>query len=132
MARLVDERAVTALTRELALQAGLAAVEPHPGGQRWQLVVESESLRADGLRERLASALSQQLGLTVELDLRPGTPGDSPARRAAAERERLQVRAEEVIRNDPVVTELMSQFKGARIVPGSIKPLIPEEGNPSS
>jgi len=31
--------------------------------------------------------------------------------------------AEEAIRSDPVVRELMVQFKGARIVPGSIKPV---------
>ena len=131
VARLDAERAITALTRELAQQAGLLAVQEGQGAQRWRLLVESESLRAEGLRDRLAAALSQHEGVTVELELVPGTPQDSPARRAAARRERLQAHAEEIIRGDPVVTELMSQFKGARIVPGSIKPLIPEEGNPS-
>jgi DNA polymerase-3 subunit gamma/tau len=50
-------------------------------------------------------------------------PTDSPARRDAAERERRQRQAESSIHSDPLVIDLMSQFKGARIVPGSIKPI---------
>ena len=45
------------------------------------------------------------------------TPQDSPARREAAERERRQRQAEEAIRNDPLVQDLMSQFKSARTRP---------------
>jgi DNA polymerase III subunit gamma/tau len=37
--------------------------------------------------------------------------------------DRRQREAEAAIHNDPLVQELMSQFKNARIVPGSIKPL---------
>jgi DNA polymerase-3 subunit gamma/tau len=59
----------------------------------------------------------------VQLQLVAGVPGDPPARREAAERERLQHAAEATIRDDPLVRELLSQFKGARIVPGSIKPV---------
>jgi DNA polymerase-3 subunit gamma/tau len=59
----------------------------------------------------------------VALTLTSGVPQDSPARRDAAERERRQRLAEDAIRNDPLVLDLMSQFKSARIVPGSIKPL---------
>ena len=129
--QLSQAQAITALTRELAMQAGLVAVEELPGKARWRLKVDSESLRAEGLRERLATVLSQHLETPVELELLPGSPDDSPARRAAAERERLQARAEQIIKGDPVVVELMTQFKGARIVPGSIKPVISEEGNPS-
>jgi DNA polymerase-3 subunit gamma/tau len=55
--------------------------------------------------------------------LSSAVPQDSPARRDAAERERRQRQAEAAIRNDPLVLDLMSQFKSARIVPGSIKPL---------
>jgi DNA polymerase-3 subunit gamma/tau len=39
-----------------------------------------------------------------------------------AERERRQRVAEQTIHNDPLVQALMSQYKTARIVPGSIKP----------
>jgi DNA polymerase III subunit gamma/tau len=40
----------------------------------------------------------------------------------AAERERRQQEAERIIQNDPLVQDLLAQFPGARIVPGSIKP----------
>ena len=51
-----------------------------------------------------------------------GAVTDSPARREAAERERRQREAEDLIRNDPLVQEMLAQFPSARIVPGSIKP----------
>jgi DNA polymerase III subunit gamma/tau len=51
-----------------------------------------------------------------------GTVTDSPARRnAAAAAEKLRV-AEEAIRSDPFVQDMIRDF-GAKIVPGSIKPL---------
>ena len=58
---------------------------------------------------------------------------DTPARRDAAARAARQAQAERVIREDPAVIELLGQFKGARIVPNSIKPLSPTpspEGSP--
>ena len=70
------------------MQAGLVAVEELPGKARWRLKVDSESLRAEGLRERLATVLSQHLETPVELELLHGSPDDSPARRQARERVR--------------------------------------------
>jgi DNA polymerase-3 subunit gamma/tau len=58
-----------------------------------------------------------------------GTPLDSPALREAAARARAQQQAEQTMTADPVVRELMSQFKTARIVPGSIKP-VPRNPSP--
>ena len=55
--------------------------------------------------------------------LQPGAPTDSVARREAWDRQRRQVEAEQIIRDDPAVQDLLSQFKTARIVPGSIRPL---------
>jgi DNA polymerase-3 subunit gamma/tau len=52
-----------------------------------------------------------------------GATQDTPARRDAAERVRRQQEAEDLILNDPAVVRLMQQFPGARIVPGSVKPL---------
>ena len=43
------------------------------------------------------------------------------AMRATLERERRQVQAEALMHGDPVVQQLLAQFEGARIVPGSIK-----------
>jgi DNA polymerase-3 subunit gamma/tau len=47
---------------------------------------------------------------------------DTPARRTTAERQRRQREAEQIVHNDPLVQEMLAQFKTARIVPGSIKP----------
>jgi DNA polymerase-3 subunit gamma/tau len=121
--RLCEQGAVTALVRELALQSGLREVDARSAPPRWQLVVERETLRAPALRDKLAAALAAEIGQPVALDLEAGVPEDTPARREAAERQRRQAAAEETIRNDPVVRELMSQFKTARIVPGSIQPI---------
>ncbi len=121
--RLAEQGAVTALARELAWQAGLEAVDERASPQRWQLRVERESLRSAAVADRLAAALAAELGRPVALDLQPGVPEDSPARRDAAERQRRQAEAEAVIRDDPAVKTLLEQFKTARIVPGSIKPV---------
>jgi DNA polymerase-3 subunit gamma/tau len=86
------------------------------------LRVERETLRAAPLRERLAAALGTALGHPIEIEVEAGVPEDSPARRDAAERRRRQAAAEAAIEADPVVREMLGQFKTARIVPGSIKP----------
>jgi DNA polymerase III subunit gamma/tau len=120
---LVDQGAVTALVRELAWQAGLAGIDTAATPPRWRLLAERESLRAPQLVDKLTAALTSELGAPLALDVQPGVPEDSPAKRDAAERARRQAQAEDTIRNDPVVQTLMSQFKTARIVPGSIKPV---------
>ncbi len=120
---LCEQGQLAALARELALQAGLRAIDEAAAPPRWQLTVERESLRAAPLRDKLAAALQAALGHAVELDLQAGTPDDSPARRDAAARLRRQAEAEAAIQGDPVVRELLAQFKTARIVPGSIRPI---------
>jgi DNA polymerase-3 subunit gamma/tau len=119
--RLADAGAISALARELAFQGGLVEAGEGAGGV-WRLVVERESLRAPALVDRLAAALGAEFGHAVRLEVVPGTPDDSPARRDAAERHRRQVRAEDIIRNDPVVQQLLGRFPGAQVVPGSIRP----------
>jgi DNA polymerase III subunit gamma/tau len=114
---LVAREAVVALVRELALQSQLVARDV----DHWMLRVERESLNQPASRERLQGALKaagHSVGLTVEV----GSVTDSPARRnAAAAAEKLKA-AEEVIRSDPFVQDMIRDF-GAKIVPGSIKPL---------
>jgi len=121
--RLAAQGSIVALARELAWQAGLVAVDENSTPPRWRLLVERETLRSQVLRDKLAAAVATELGAAVELLLEPGTPEDTPARRDAVERARRQAAAEETIRTDPVVLALMAQFKTARIVPGSIKPV---------
>ena len=123
VARLVRSGTVVALVRELAQQAGLARIDADTQPPTWHLSVERDSLRTDALRDKLCQALAAELGEPLQLVLQAEVPQDSPARRDAAQRERRQRQAEDAIRNDPLVLDLMSQFKTARIVPGSIKPL---------
>ncbi|HEY6134120.1 MAG TPA: DNA polymerase III subunit gamma/tau [Rubrivivax sp.] len=120
--KLVDGAAVSGLVRELAWQSALVSIDATPP-PTWHLCVEHESLRGAALRDRLCEALAAELGTPVLLEVDLGPALDTPARREAAERARQQRDAEATIRADPVVRELMSQFKSARIVPGSIKPI---------
>jgi DNA polymerase-3 subunit gamma/tau len=120
---LIERGSVTALVRELAWSAALVGIDESSAPPTWRLVVEREALRQKLLADRLAAAMAAVVGQAVQLELQPGAPEDSPARRDAAERARRQAEAEATIQADPVVRELLAQFKGARIVPGSIKPV---------
>jgi DNA polymerase III subunit gamma/tau len=119
---MVASGAVSALVRELAMQAQCLSVDESAQPTRWQLRVERESLRAPALIDKLQAALASQLGIAAQLDIVAGVAEDCPNLREQAERDRLQREAEDVIHNDPVVRTLLNQFSGARIVPGSIKP----------
>ena len=110
---------MAALTRELALQSQLCG---QPGGV-WQLRVERESLGQSATREKLQLALQATLAkdaLTVSVEIGPVT--DSPARRNAAALAERQRVAEETIQSDPFVQGMIRDW-GAKIVPGSIKPI---------
>jgi DNA polymerase-3 subunit gamma/tau len=115
--QLVAQEAITALVRELALQSQLVARDT----DQWLLRVERESLNQPTARERLANAL-RGAGHAVALAVEVGRVQDSPAKRnqkAAAEKQLL---AEKIIFEDPFVQDMMREF-GAKIVPGSIKPV---------
>ncbi|MDE2367461.1 MAG: DNA polymerase III subunit gamma/tau [Burkholderiales bacterium] len=122
---LCDQGLLTALVRELATQSALRAVDERADPPRWTLVVEREMLNTPALRERLAAALATALGHPIVLEVESGPATDTPNQRDAAERQRRQAAAEAAIRDDPLVRDLLSQFKTARIVPGSIKPVQP-------
>jgi DNA polymerase-3 subunit gamma/tau len=118
-----EQGRIGALVRELAWQAGVTDCVEGPDACTWTLVVERESLRTDSLRDKLAAALTAEEGKPHQLVLEAGVPGDSVARREAWERLRRQAEAEQLIRDDPAVKDLLTQFKTARIVPGTVKPL---------
>ena len=120
VAALVAREAVTALVRELALQSQLVGRDEG----HWMLRVERESLNQPASRERLQNALAAA-GHAVGLSVEVGAVTDSPARRIAAAAAEKQRAAEEIIRADPFVQAMMSEF-GAKIVPGSIKPVQPD------
>jgi DNA polymerase-3 subunit gamma/tau len=113
--QLVDQEAISALVRELALQSQLVARDT----DQWLLRVERESLNQPGTRDRLATALLGA-GHAVRLVVEVGRVGDSPARRSAAAAAERQLAAEKIIFDDPFVQTMMRDF-GAKIVPGSIK-----------
>jgi DNA polymerase-3 subunit gamma/tau len=115
--KLIDAQAITAMVRELALQSQLVARDE----DQWILRVERESLNQAGSRERLIQAL-QTLGLTVNLAVEVGCVTDSPGRRNASASAERQSAAEQRIHQAPFVQRMMQEF-GARVVPGSIRPL---------
>jgi DNA polymerase III subunit gamma/tau len=117
VATLVTRELVTALVRELALQSQLVGRDEG----YWMLRVERESLNQPASRERLQNAL-EAAGHKVSLNVEVGTVTDSPARRIAAAAAEKQRAAEEIIQGDPFVQTMMREF-GAKIVPGSIKPV---------
>ena len=117
--KLVATEAVAALTRELALQSQLYGQSDGV----WQLRVERESLSQSAAREKLELALQTALGdadLKISVGIGPVT--DSPARRNAAALAERQRVAEETIHADPFVQDMIRDW-GAKIVPGSIKPI---------
>ena len=120
--QMVDAGAVGALVRELAMQAQCVFVDEAARPALFRLRVERENLRAAAQVEKLQVALGECLNVEVHIDAQAGIAADSPARREQAERDRLQAQAEQLIHDDPVVRSLLNQYKGARIVPGSIKP----------
>jgi DNA polymerase-3 subunit gamma/tau len=108
---------INALVRELGLQSQLIARDT----DTWMLRVERESLNSTTSRERLQKAL-ETAGYPVRLSVEVGRVQDSPAKRNAAAAAQRQAGAEAIILNDAYVQSLMRDY-GAKIVPGSIKPL---------
>ena len=108
---------INALVRELGLQSQLVARDT----DTWMLRVERESLNSTTSRERLQAALATA-GFPVRLTVEVGRVQDSPAKRNAVAVAQRQAGAEAIILNDAYVQGLMRDF-GAKIVPGSIKPL---------
>ncbi len=115
--QLIRAEAIQAMVRELALQSQLVARDT----DQWILRVERESLNQAGTRERLNTAL-QNAGHAVRLVVEVGRVTDCPARRNAAASAEKQLAAEKIIFDDSYVQTMMRDF-GAKIVPGSIKPL---------
>jgi DNA polymerase-3 subunit gamma/tau len=122
VAELVAQGAITALVRELAMQAECVAIDDAAEPPQWRLRVERESLRATAQRDKLEAALAAHVGRPLRLDVAAGPASDTPAQRDAALRAARQAAAEQAIAGDPLVQSLMQQYKTARIVPGSVKP----------
>jgi DNA polymerase III subunit gamma/tau len=120
---MVEAGTISAFARELAMQSQCIGLDESAAPVVCRLKVDRESLRAAAPREKLQAALAETLDRPVRLEVEAGAADDSPARREAAERARRQAEAEQIIHDDPLVQTLMAQYKTARIVPGSVKPL---------
>ncbi len=118
---LVEAQAVNALVRELALQSQCVAIDEEAG--LLSLRVRSESLATEPLAAKLGDALRRHTSGPWKLSVSVGEVTDSVGLRETRRREQRQAQAEAIIRQDPLVQNLMSQFPGARLVPGSVRPL---------
>ncbi len=118
--RLLAEERVTALVRELALQAQLVAIDESVAPAHWLLRIERESLNQGATRERLATALNEA-GIAATLAVELGLVQDTPAKRIAFATEQKLADARAVMENDPFVQHMMRDFD-ATIVPGTLKP----------
>ena len=125
---LIATELITALVRELALQSELQSQDDGV----WTLRVERQSLNHAGACDKLLQAVQSLLALPdavatpalIRLMVEVGPVADTPARRNTAAQTERQRHAEEVIENDPFVQDMVRQW-GARVVPGSIRPLVP-------
>jgi DNA polymerase-3 subunit gamma/tau len=123
---LCQQSLVTALVRELAMQAQCLAFEAAAaaGGEaRWVLRVERESLCTDANRDRLQAALATLVQGGAQVVLERGKAVNTPAQKDQAIREARQLAARHLIENDGLVRELLSQFPGAQLVAGSVRPM---------
>jgi DNA polymerase-3 subunit gamma/tau len=107
------------MTGELARQAQALAQHTEDGREVWKLRVERDSLRAPALVAKL------EVALNARLDIEAGVAEDSISLRTVARAEAQQRAAEDLAAQHPMTRTLLSQFPSARILPGSVQPLIP-------
>ncbi|MFG6456382.1 DNA polymerase III subunit gamma/tau [Roseateles sp. BYS96W] len=106
------------MTGELARQAQALACQQVDGREVWTLRVERESLRQPALVAKLEAALN------ARLDIQVGVAEDSIALRTVARAEAQQRAAEDLAAQHPMTRTLLSQFPSARILPGSVQPVL--------
>ncbi len=123
VAQLQSRGLITALVRELAVQSQCLAHRVEGNSEHWKLRVERVSLMGEMHQERLHQALAALSGREVRIELEQGAASNTPAQRDLAAREARQRAAEALIAADPLVRRLMTEHAGARILPGSVRPL---------
>lgn len=109
---------ILGMTGELARQAQALGCETVDGREVWRLRVERESLRAPALVAKLEAALD------ATLHIEAGVADDSIALRTVARAEAQQRAAEDLAAAHPMTRTLLSQFPSARILPGSVQPVL--------
>ncbi|MFT7772524.1 DNA polymerase III subunit gamma/tau [Roseateles sp.] len=106
------------MTGELARQAQALACDSVDGREVWKLRIERESLRAPALVAKLEAAMN------ARLEIEAGVAEDSIALRTVARAEAQQRAAEDLAAGHPMTRTLLSQFPSARILPGSVQPVL--------
>ena len=109
---------IVGMTGELARQAQALSCETIDGREVWKLRVERESLRAPALVAKLEAALN------AKLDIEAGVAEDTISLRNIARVEGQQRTAEDLAASHPMTRTLLSQFPSARILPGSVQPVL--------
>lgn len=112
---------VSGLAAELARQSAWVGLQ----GDTVTLRVAVKTLAESESRTRLQTVLCEHYGQSLRLEIAVGATGEATAH-AVAQQERAarQQAAEDATAADPFVQALMSHF-GARVVPGSIRPVDP-------
>ncbi|RUS65653.1 DNA polymerase III subunit tau [Saezia sanguinis] len=118
---LVDTGAINALARELALNA--QAVQISSDEQQWELVCARKTLMQDNNRQKLADALQAYLAHPVAVTVAYGEVSDTPALRIQAFLAQRQAQAQAAVEADQDVQKWLQEFPGARVVPGTVRPL---------
>jgi DNA polymerase-3 subunit gamma/tau len=86
------------------------------------LRVANTALTQAAQLDKLAEALSQRLGVVVKVRTELGGVHQTVAARDDASARQRQQEAEQAFMNAPVVKTLIEKY-GAKVVPGSIKPM---------
>lgn len=115
---LVDELDIKGLARELGRQSELIRYE----NKTFYLRVANTALTQPAQLDKLAEALSQRLGVVVKVRTELGGVHQTVAARDDASARQRQQEAEQAFMNAPVVKTLIEKY-GAKVVPGSIKPM---------
>jgi DNA polymerase-3 subunit gamma/tau len=131
--QLVAAEAIGALVRELALQSELQSQQVLQGASLWALRVERQSLNQPAACEKLQLAIQTLLNAEppIKLVVDIGPVSDTPARRNAAAQLERQRQAEALIHTDPFVQDMVRNW-GGKVVPGSIKIIMPEKVSASA
>ena len=113
---------VRGVAQQLACQSELLASSTEGGAIVMHLRVPVDTLLSAGSVEKLAAALTEELGKTIKVTSEIGSVSHTAHAQALADQATRQKAAEDSMHGDPFVQTLMREF-GATIVPGSIKPI---------
>ena len=113
---------VRGVAQQLACQSELLTSSTEGGAIVMHLRVPVDTLLSAGSVDKLAAALTEELGKTIKVTSEIGSVSHTAHAQTLADQATRQKAAEDSMHSDPFVQTLMREF-GATIVPGSIKPI---------